>query len=207
MGIVKEIKLPTGVLYIWHITESIEVLSQDLVLSDCSQVRLAKKKYQQHQKAFLAVRQVLRQLGINDHELSYDDKGKPSLRSGLYISISHSFDYALVAISQENVGIDIELKREKILRLKEKFCNSVELADAPLDHETQIDYLTEVWSVKEALYKMCNSRSLSFVQDIAVQVANKQADIKQGDFTTSFTYQTCRLEDYVLVVSQVKRSE
>lgn len=207
MGIVKEIKLPTGVLYIWHITETLEVLSQDLVLSDCSQTRLAKKRYEQHQKAFLAVRQVLHQIGIADSELSYDDKGKPSLHSGLYISISHSFDYALVAISQENIGIDIELKREKIIRLKEKFCNPIELDQAPTAIDAQIDYLTEIWSVKEALYKMCNSRSLSFAQDMTVDTTEKQAEIKQGEFSVSLTYQSCRLEDYVLVVSQVKNEE
>ncbi|MGG5600579.1 4'-phosphopantetheinyl transferase superfamily protein [Myroides sp. DF42-4-2] len=205
MGIVREIELPAGVLYIWHITESLEELSHDLLLSDASQQRLSAKKYEQHQKAFLAVRQILRQNGISDCELSYDDKGKPRLRSGLHISISHSFDYALVAISQENIGIDIELKREKIIRLKDKFCNPRELALAPADFQLQVDYFTEVWSVKEALYKMCNSRSLSFAQDMSVCVFEKQAEIIQADFSVEFTYKTFRIDDYVLVVSQVKR--
>lgn len=153
------------------------------------------------------MRQVLRQVGIADRDLLYDENGKPSLRLNGYISISHSFDYALVALSNKNIGIDIELKREKVKRLKEKFCNSMELALTPNDNAEQLDYLTEVWSVKEALYKMCNSRSLSFAQDMAVDVKEKQATIAQGNFSASFAYHTFRLDEYVIVVSSGKRTE
>lgn len=201
MGLVKEIALESGTLYVWHITESLEELETSLVLSVFSQERLAKMKSVNHQKAFLAVRQVLRQLNIADTDLTYDENGKPSLRSGEHISISHSFDYAVVVISKDNVGVDIELIREKIGRLSGKFCNESELNNAPVEHESKLDYLTEIWSVKEALYKMCNSRSLSFAQDMDVNVEQKQAEISQDDFQVKLNYHSFRLEDYVLVVS------
>lgn len=201
MGIVKEIVLEAGSLYVWHITESLEELETSLELSIFSQGRLAKMKSENHQKAFLAVRQVLRQLNIADIDLTYDKNGKPSLSSGEHISISHSFDYAVVVISKENVGVDIELIREKIVRLSGKFCNENELNNAPIELGLKLDYLTEIWSVKEALFKMCNSRSLSFAQDMNVNVVLKQAEISQGEFQVKLKYHSFRLENYVLVVS------
>lgn len=201
MGLVREITLESGVLYVWHITESLEELETLLELSVFSQDRLAKMKSVNHQKAFLAVRQVLRQLNIADASLTYDENGRPSLRSGEYISISHSFDYAVVVVSKKNVGVDIELIREKIVRLSGKFCNEKELGNAPVTLIEKMDYLTEIWSVKEALFKMCNSRSLSFAQDMHVNVELKQAKISQGEFQVKLKYCSFRLEHYVLVVS------
>ncbi|MGG5505991.1 MULTISPECIES: 4'-phosphopantetheinyl transferase family protein [unclassified Myroides] len=205
MGVVKEIAVENGTVYVWHITESLTQLQQGLTLSEESQKRLAKKKIEQHQKAFFAVRQVLKQIGRDDDDLLYDEKGKPSLRSGHYISISHSFDYALVAISEENIGIDIEYKRDKVVRLKNKFCNANELKLSPIEGSAERDYFTEIWSVKEALYKMCNSRSLSFAQDMNVDVEAQEAQIHKGDFVASFSYQSFELEGYVLIVSSGKR--
>lgn len=201
MGLVKKITLDTGALYIWHITESLEELIDSIQLCEYSQQRLAKMKAENHQRAFLAVRQVLSQVNIQDIDLVYDANGKPFLANGQFISISHSFDYAVVVISNENIGVDIELKRDKIIRLSTKFCNEIELSGTPEQLEEQLDYFTEIWSVKEALFKMCNSRSLSFAQDMSVDLVEKRAEVNQGDFKCYFNYQTFRLENYVLVVS------
>ena len=201
MGVVKEITVESAKLYVWHITESLSELETGLELSATSQERLIKMKSENHQKAFLAVRQVLRQLNIADDDLCYDTNGKPSLCTGKHISISHSFDYAIVAISKENIGVDVELIRDKIIRLSGKFCNERELALAPVPVEDKKAYLTEIWSVKEALFKMCNSRSLSFAQDMEVHVEQKQAKIMQDDFQKQLHYHTFRLGSYVFVVS------
>jgi len=201
MGIVKEIIVDSGILYVWHITEPLEELKASLQLSAASQERLTKMKAVHHQKAFLAVRHILRLLSIADRDLCYDANGKPSLCTGQYISISHSFDYAIVGISTENIGVDVELIRDKIIRLSGKFCNERELALAPEPVGDKMDYLTEIWSVKEALFKMCNSRSLSFALDMDVNVEKKQAVISQGDFQISMCYHTFRLANYVFVAT------
>ena len=201
MGLVKEIQISAGKLYVWHITETLDDLRSSLELTDASNSRLAKMKAVNHQKAFLAVRQILRQLNFADRDLCYDNNGKPSLCIGEYISISHSFDYAVVAISSQNVGVDVELIRDKIVRLSGKFCNENELALAPHTSVEKMNYLTEIWSVKEALFKMCNSRSLSFAQDMEVDVVKKQAKVCQGEFSIKMYYYTFRIENYVFVVS------
>ncbi len=54
-----------------------------------------------------------------------------------HISITHSHDFSAIIISDETVGIDIELQREKIIRIADKFCDS-EFQFLNLDSEEYI---------------------------------------------------------------------
>ena len=70
-------------------------------------------------------------------QLIYDDKGKPHLANdSRHISISHSHDRLVIIINEkEETGIDIELLREKVLKIKHKFLSVSELVDANDDVE------------------------------------------------------------------------
>src|SRR5690606_39739019 len=70
------------------------------------------------------------------------------------LPISHSFDFSAIIISNENVGIDLEKQREKIVRIADKFIGS----EAAFLHPeaTYIENLTVVWGATEAMFKMCN---------------------------------------------------
>lgn len=202
MALAKKKKVKSGDLYIWKITEELEELYENLLLSSASLNRLKGLKSLNHKKAFLAVRQVLKSIGIDDIDLFYDSNGKPFLSDDRAISISHSFDYAVVYISTENIGVDIELKRDKIVRLASKFCSVSELTNQSIEEVDRIDYLTEIWSAKEAVYKMCNSRSLSFVQQINVDVVNKTIVVEGED--SVFGYELLLIEDFIIVCSYLK---
>ena len=51
----------------------------------------------------------------------YDEFGKPHLKDGKCISITHSFIFSGVIVSDKEVGIDIEKQREKISIIAKKF--------------------------------------------------------------------------------------
>jgi phosphopantetheinyl transferase len=53
----------------------------------------------------------------------YYDEGKPHLKDDKYISISHSHHFSAIIVSK-SVGIDIELQREKIIRIADKSTKS-----------------------------------------------------------------------------------
>ena len=61
----------------------------------------------------------------------YDENGKPHLKDGKHISITHSFTFSGVIVSDAEVGIDIEKQRDKIAIIAHKF----------IDYE--FDYLDE----------------------------------------------------------------
>lgn len=80
--------------------------------------------------------------------LSKDKRGKPRLKD-YFVSFSHTDELVCVAISKENVGVDIEmLKEHKALNpLKNHILSENEQAEALKD-------VLAIWTKKEAIYKL-----------------------------------------------------
>ena len=114
----------TTQILIWKVTESFDELLGKVVLKEKTQLRLNKMKSEMHQRAFLSVRMLIQEIGISDFDLHYDELGKPYLDDHRYISITHSYNFASIIISEETVGIDMELQREKIIRIADKFADT-----------------------------------------------------------------------------------
>lgn len=146
---------------IWKITESYKDLMDKVDLKPVALERVLGMKSELHQRGFLSVRHLLHQFGYTDSDLYYDDYGKPHLRDGKQISITHSFNFAAVIISDLIVGIDIEKQRSKIAIIAKKF---IEYEFNYLDGGSvnYIRQLTIIWCVKESLYKLFCTPGLSF---------------------------------------------
>lgn len=112
---------------------------------------------------------MLQQAGYSDFDLFYDQFGKPHLHDDKHISISHSHEFSSIIISDQKVGIDIEMQRNKIVRIADKFVNNKELLHFG-DASTQdyIKKLTVKWGTKEAIFKIRNEPGISFKDHIWV---------------------------------------
>lgn len=155
-------------IYIWKIEESFETLTNEVVLNHNSQVRLNGMKSELHQRGFLSVRKLLQHAGYSDLDLYYDAFGKPHLNDGKHISITHSHEFSAIILSDQNTGIDIERRRDKIINIADKF---VDLESRFLDKQAHSDYisrLTVIWGVKESVFKICNEPGISFKNHIQV---------------------------------------
>lgn len=160
---------PTIQILVWKITESYEQLFDEVQLNEKNLLRLKEMKSELHQRAFLSVRKLLQQAGYSDFDLHYDESGKPHFKDGKYVSISHSHEFSTIIISDQKVGIDIEMQRDKIIRIADKFVNnkdSLRLEDANT-HE-YIKKLTVKWGAKEAIFKIRNEPGISFKDHIWV---------------------------------------
>lgn len=152
---------------IWKIDETYDVLFDPLDLKPESLTRVLSMKSELHQRGFLSVRHLLRAFGYNDQDLFYDDYGKPHLKDGKYISITHSFNFSGVIVSDYQVGIDIEMQREKIGIIAKKFVDYEFL----YLHPTSEDYvrkLTVIWGIKESLYKLFATPGMLFREHFLV---------------------------------------
>ena len=158
----------TTQILVWKITESYEELSDTVALNDKNSIRLGGMKSQMHQRAFLSVRKLLQLVGYSDFDLHYDEFGKPHLSDSKYISITHSHDFSAIIVSDETVGIDIELQRNKIIRIADKFCNIEFQFLNPNDQPEFIRKLTVIWGAKEAIFKIRNEKGISFKNHIQV---------------------------------------
>lgn len=153
---------------IWKIEESYEQLRTEVLLNERSELRLNGMKSELHRCGFLSVRKILGEKGYSDFDLYYDEFGKPHLKDGRHISITHSHEFSAVIFSGQNMGIDLEKQREKIQILDYKFA---EFEMTWLDR-TASDYirkLTVVWGIKEAIFKIRNEVGISFNDHIFVQ--------------------------------------
>lgn len=156
-------------ILIWNITESFGQLNQEVQLNEKSQKRLDGMKSEMHQRAFLSIRKLLAQAGYSDFDLYYDEFGKPHLINEKHISITHSHHFSAIILSNEAVGIDIEMQREKILKIVHKFVNDTELKRLQKNDSTNyIKKLTVKWGAKEAIFKIRNEKGISFKDHIQV---------------------------------------
>ncbi|WP_275315426.1 4'-phosphopantetheinyl transferase family protein [Tenacibaculum bernardetii] len=159
----------TTKVLIWKIEESFENLSEGIELTQSSKDRVNNMKSDLHRRGFLSVRHLLNKFGYTDADLVYDEYGKPHLKDGKFISITHSFTFSGIIISDDKpVGIDIEKQRDKILKIAHKF-TPIEEYKSIANHEALVSKLTVVWGAKESLYKIYGKKKLLFLDNIYIE--------------------------------------
>src|SRR5690606_13465346 len=159
---------PTTKVFIWKIEESFEALSEGTDLTTKCSNRVENMKSDLHRRGFMSIRHLLALEGYNDHDLFYDDNGKPHLNDGKHISITHSFNFSAIIISDIVVGIYIEKQRNKILKNAHKFTPNEEYLNIA-NEDAMMRKLTIVWCAKESLYKSFAEKGVSFLENIYVE--------------------------------------
>ncbi|MGA9638359.1 4'-phosphopantetheinyl transferase family protein [Flavobacterium sp.] len=191
-------------ILVWEITETFEELFSGVVLNMQNRVRLDGMKSQIHQRGFLSVRKLLQEAGYNDLDLYYDEFGKPHLNDEKYISITHSHHFSAIIISDKSIGIDIELHREKIIRIADKFCDKEFQYLNKNNLEVYVQKLTVIWGAKEAIFKIQNEKGISFKDHITVNpfdLEKKQttAELNFGNIHKKFNIYYESIEGFGLV--------
>jgi len=187
-------------VFVWKITETFDVL-KDIYLSERSLKRLNSMKSTAHQKGFLSIRHLLKHTGLNDDDLYYNEFGKPFLKNEQHISITHSFDFSAIVISNQLVGIDIEKNRDKIILIKHRFTD-IEFDETNKD--AYIKQLTFIWGAKESMFKIHPTGGMNFKKDLIVNFINNQK--AKGQINTPEMKQDCefyfyQLENYSLTIA------
>ena len=164
---------------------------------------LKAKKNELVREQFLAVRKTL-QLEDPSYKIRYDELGRPSINSDLNISISHSNFMAAIVLSDHNkAGIDIELKENKIINIQNKFLNESEKIEN--EYQSNVDYLTMIWTAKESIYKALGIKGISFSDNIIIKNINKNKGhgyYVNGKEKYKFDLIFFSIEDYILCYAQ-----
>jgi phosphopantetheinyl transferase len=129
---------------------------------------------------------------------------KPFLPNDEYhFSISHCGDYAAAIISKDKrVGIDIEIPKQKIERISEKFLSQEEHSTLSPGLSTP-DYplLTLFWSAKESVFKWYGEGGIDFRENIQLLKQHEGLETLDCFFTktkTDFTIHYRYFENLVL---------
>lgn len=141
-------------------------------MSEEKRQRLDKLKFSDDKKRsvcgfMLAVKALAEYMNVPENEIviSYDKNGKPYCKnSPLFISIAHSGDLAVCAVSEKNIGVDIEKIRPLNMQSVRRFASEKELEyifgciPTKTDYESTdsrvLERFFEVWTKKEAYGKM-----------------------------------------------------
>jgi len=187
-------------IFVWKISECIEELRR-IDLSENSLNRLNLMKSMQHQKGFLSIRHLLKHINLNDTDLYYNKFGKPLLKTNQHISITHSYDFSAIVISNKCVGIDIEKNREKIKIIKHRF---TDLEQNNLSDKEYVQQLTFIWGAKESMFKIHPCGGMNFKNDLIVDKFNMEQG--QGFINTPEMKQYCsiyfdQIENYSLAIA------
>ena len=112
----------------------------------------------QRKREFNAGRHLKHQV-FGEKLIIYGANGKPRFdNSDITIGISHSAHWALFAHARIPFGCDIEEVSDRIIPISDRFCSSDELE--LFAGEVGVVQLTQLWSCKEALYKLINIKGI-----------------------------------------------
>lgn len=119
---------------------------------------------------FLAVRALAKTMDIDPQMIAYIPSGKPYIkRSTLNISISHTKCYtAILLSSQKNVGIDIEQKSERIIKIRDKFMHPEEEMQLLGQEGEESTILLLHWCAKESLFKAIIDEDIDFQKELRI---------------------------------------
>ena len=147
---------------VWRVTEPCDVLAGITGADDAAHATAGLSSPKRVTER-LAARALLRMAFPGDYDrIVYDGHGRPMLAHGrAQVSISHTDGYVAVALSDRRIGVDIELRTGKALRLGGRFMDDGELVRvlAADDPETAA---TAVWSAKETVYKAVGHAAADF---------------------------------------------
>ncbi len=191
-------------LLVWKITESLEELTAAVQLKDACISRIGRMKSEQHRRGFLSVRMLLQEAGYTDFDLHYTQDGKPYLEDGKNISITHSYGFSAIIISSRNTGIDMELRREKVVKIADKFIEAEFAFLDPLHLEDYTRMLIVIWGIKEAVFKMISREGISFKQNIHVQPFSIEnlsgmAHVQFEEINRMYSFRFEEIEEFTLV--------
>lgn len=165
-------KVLVGTGQVSEYDEDIHAISEGLFDKDEFE-QISNTKYR---KQWLSARKLASECGklISESNLILNKKqtGRPFLYgSDLQISLSHNPKNTAVIFSKNACGIDIEVIRDKIIRIEKKFLSESELQQ----FSGKANELTLLWSAKESLYKMLDTPGIIFKEEFHTLSVNSRS--------------------------------
>jgi phosphopantetheinyl transferase len=171
MPFIRKIKNSNCIIAIWEMTESLTDLKK---ISE--NIKFLEYKSDKKNKEFILTRLLIQNI-LPEAVLTYNKYGAPEINTNDFISISHSNNLVVIAVSKSKVGIDIEKIDDRAIKLASKFISNENIANLSIKKATLI------WCCKEAIYKWHQKGNLNFKDDIKIE----SFDVKEsGEIFANF---------------------
>lgn len=123
--------------------------------------------------------------------IAHRPDGAPYLEghTELYVSVSHSLQYAALSVSLHRHGIDIEALRPRLRDVSPRFINDKDIVD-----RSSLPALLHAWTAKEAVFKAASAdHNGLMLWDICLE-SDSRATVP-GEPTDSFTLVSQAIDD------------
>lgn len=134
---------------------------------------------------------------LSTEEILTNEMGKPYYQNGPFFNVSHSGKYVVMAISEKEVGVDIEENVEKDMSMLKNIFNEAEAK--MLKEHADFYYL---WCAKESLIK-CMGSSVSHVKEVPSLPLNGLKTFKGQDYQC----QTFIYEKHIISITREGNEE
>ena len=101
-----------------------------------------------HVKKYIAEK---KKKDISEIKFAVNTHGKPYFTEDIHFSISHSGEYVAIAFNDDEIGIDIEKKKQINRKLLNKAASKTESIN--FNFENFDDEFLKMWTIKEAYFK------------------------------------------------------
>ena len=126
--------------------------------------------------------------------IKYKPSGKPVLEKG-FLSMSHSHERIVIAYSNnKELGVDIEMISDKIDKVKSKFLH-------PKDRYSNLRDLTQLWTIKEAFFKLFDGDDVFLMDDVYTQDLreNSISELKLPKLNLKGNWQSFFVDDCFII--------
>ena len=106
--------------------------------------------------AGLLLEKALDDIGISEREIRIGDNGKPYLANGaIFFNLSHSGERVMCAVSDMEVGCDVQKIGTTSLKIADRFFSASErqLLNSIEDESAKINMFYRLWTLKESYIK------------------------------------------------------
>lgn len=201
MPLYKDFSDDKATILLWKFDEDEELNFENLI--EPENLEKVKNYHPTKISEALLVRKALKSI-LPSHKILYREREPFLFPKDYFVSITHSFPFAAIAVSKEKIGIDMEKFNPKILRIEHKFIYEKETNFFP--EKDKVEYLTVIWSVKESLYKIHHSNYWSLKQNYKVEAFDLknldkiECSVYDDDNCDRFTARVKFFEDYCFTI-------
>ncbi len=119
-------------------------------------------------------------------EYQYDGKGKPVADQTLFISFSHSGNYAACAVSDQPIGIDIQRQTKDAKNLEKMFTKNQLDMIKTMTPQKQKTALFDFWTLKESVFKATGHGSIRQPVDFRFHNENGRLAMTYEDYNLQY---------------------
>ena len=208
MPLFKKIIHENYTMVVWHLTESEDFFLPYKKYFSASPEKLDEIHVALRRKEWLCSRYIgwtiATEMEGQCSGIWSDDHNKPHIKNSvLQISISHAKPYVAILVHKNQAcGVDIEEKKDKLLKLAHKFLTEDELNQA----DGNLTRLAIAWGAKEAIYKFFGRKQLIFKENIFLFELDSIKEsgeiytiLKIGTETSKITLTYEQFENHILV--------